>query len=270
MGVLNVTPDSFSDGGSCFVSDRLDLACCRKRVEQMLEEGASIIDVGGESTRPGAHPVSIQEEMDRVLPVIELLSDYDVIVSLDSSKPQVMEAAAHTGLGLINDVRALQEEGAIELAAKLAIPVCLMHMQGSPATMQQHPFYDNVVSQVSDFLQARIEACRSAGVKPENILIDPGFGFGKSVAHNMDLVNGLIDIGKLGFPVVAGFSRKSMISHLLRGRDVNDRLAGSLALAVMAVERGAWIIRAHDIKQTVDALTVASAIVSHSVDSREH
>ena len=263
MGVLNVTPDSFSDGGHYFSSGKIDLSRCCQRVDAMMEEGASLIDVGGESTRPGAAPVSIDEEMERVLPVIEKLAGYDVVISLDSSKPEVMREAAKLGIGMINDVRALQQSEALAAAASLSLPVCLMHMQGDPLTMQKNPAYFDVVSEVSIFLEDRINACLKAGILAENILVDPGFGFGKTAEHNAGLLSGLSAIGQMGFPMVVGMSRKSMISQLLGGRGVTERTPGSLALAVMAVERGAWIIRAHDIKETVDAITIAAAVVSH-------
>jgi dihydropteroate synthase len=261
MAVLNVTPDSFSDGGNYFVQQKVDVGLCCQRVEQMLAEGASIIDIGGESTRPGAKPVSTQEEMDRVLPVIEAIKDFDVVISLDSSSPVVMLEAARLGIGLINDIRALQREGAMQVAANSQLPVCLMHMQGQPETMQERPEYRNIVTDVGNFFSERIESCLKAGIKKDNLLIDPGFGFGKTLEHNLKLLAGLSQFGMLGLPILAGLSRKSMVSQLLGNKPVEQRLAGSLALAVMAIERGVWIVRAHDVQETVDAVKIASAIM---------
>lgn len=261
MAVLNVTPDSFSDGGSYFSGDKLDVGACRRRIEAMLAEGASIIDVGGESTRPGAALVSVAEEMNRVLPVVEILQDYDVVISLDSSKPEVMKEAARLGIGLINDVRALQQGNALQVAAEAAVPVCLMHMQGDPVTMQSRPSYNDVLDEVRAFLQERISACLMAGMRRDNLLIDPGFGFGKTLVHNVQLLAGLASFQDMGLPMLVGLSRKSMIGQMLDSRAVSGRLAGSIALATMAVERGAWIVRAHDIRDTVDAITIAAAIM---------
>ena len=261
MGILNVTPDSFSDGGCFFAGQKVDLDLCCRRVERMMAEGASIIDVGGESTRPGAAPVSPAEEVQRVLPVIEALAQYDVVVSLDSSTPELIDEAARLGIGLINDVRALQRGHALQVAAATQLPVCLMHMQGQPATMQNNPEYHDVLESVMDFFQDRIQACLAAGIARENLLLDPGFGFGKNLEHNKQLLARMSELKSIGLPIVAGFSRKSMISHILGGRDIDQRLPGSIALAVMAVERGAWIVRAHDVKETADAVRIASAII---------
>ena len=254
MGILNVTPDSFSDGGSF---NRFDDAV--KQATQMAADGAAIIDIGGESTRPDAATVSIDEELHRVIPVIEaLVKEIDVPISIDTSKPEVMTAAVEAGAGMINDVNGLQAPGALEQAAVLNVPLCLMHMQGEPRTMQQAPTYDDVVEEVYAFLEQRIEACTAAGVARENIIVDPGFGFGKTLAHNLELLNRLARFRDLGVPVLAGISRKSMIGKITE-RDVGERLAGSLAAATLATWLGASIIRVHDVKETVDAVAIAMA-----------
>lgn len=259
MGVLNATPDSFSDGGSYYQGQRLSLELALRRAEEILFQGAQIIDVGGESTRPGAPSVSAQEELDRVIPIVEAIAGrMNAIVSVDTSSPIVITEAAKHGAGLINDVRALQREGALEAAVATGLPVCLMHMQGEPDSMQNRPDYHDVVAQVSDFLHRRALACESAGIAAGQILLDPGFGFGKTLAHNLALLNGLPELAKLGFPLLVGMSRKSMLAHLI-GRPVEQRLAGSLALAMLAVERGAAIIRVHDVAETVDVLKVLAA-----------
>lgn len=258
MGILNITPDSFSDGGD-FLS--VDLAI--EQAYQMVEEGAAIIDVGGESTRPGAPPVSETEELERVLPVIESIAcNLPVPVSIDTSKPNVMKAAVAAGAGLINDVMALQAPGAVEAAAGLNVPVCLMHMQGEPRTMQASPCYADVVSEVKAFLVRRIDCCISAGIPRSHLLVDPGFGFGKTLDHNLALLRDLQQITDLSLPVLVGFSRKSMIGALL-DESVNNRMYGGLAAAVLAAERGACIIRTHDVKPTVDALAVSTAVVNN-------
>ena len=257
MGVLNVTPDSFSDGGEYF-----DLAAALRHAERMVEEGAAIIDVGGESTRPGAVPVTAQDEIRRVVPVIAAIRErlpVPVPVSVDTSKPEVMRAAVAAGAGLINDVRALQRPGALEAAADLGVLVCLMHMQGEPDTMQQGPAYGDVVADVAAFLRARMAACTAAGIPAGRILLDPGFGFGKTLTHNLTLLARLRDIAALGPPLLVGLSRKSMLGAIT-GRAVTERLAGSLAAALLAVERGAVLVRAHDVAETVDALAVAAAL----------
>ncbi len=263
MGVLNVTPDSFSDGGSYYRAGRVDLSLALSRAQGMLDEGAAIIDVGGESTRPGAAPVGLQEEMDRVLPVVELLvRDTDTIVSVDTSSPELMTEAARLGAGLINDVRALRRPGALEAALATGLPVCLMHMQGEPDTMQQEPRYRDTVLQVREFLQQRAQACQAAGMAPERILLDPGFGFGKTLAHNLALLARLPELAGLGYPLLVGLSRKSMLGSLL-GRETNQRLPGSLALAMAAVQRGAAIVRVHDVAATADVLGVLQALAEH-------
>lgn len=263
MGVLNVTPDSFSDGGALHQHGKPSVDKALARVEQMLDEGAAIIDVGGESTRPGAEPVSLTEELDRVVPVVEAITQrFETIVSVDTSSPDVMLAAAAAGAGMLNDVRALERPGAIAAAAKTGLPVCLMHMQGQPKTMQQSPNYHSVVNEVSGYLQSRADACIAAGIDRSRLLIDPGFGFGKSVEHNLGLLNHLSVLVDLDYPVLVGLSRKSLIGQVL-GRDVDQRLAGSLALAVLAAERGASIIRVHDVAETVDAVSLYSAVIAH-------
>lgn len=260
MGILNTTPDSFSDGGSYYKNHLLSLDLALRRAEQMLAEGAQIIDIGGESTRPGAPAVSEQEELDRVVPVVEAISGkLGALVSVDTSSALVISESANHGAGLINDVRALQRHGALAAAAASGLPVCLMHMQGDPGTMQQNPNYDDVVEQVFGFLQARIAACQAEGIAREQILLDPGFGFGKTLAHNLALLRHLSEFARLGLPLLVGLSRKSMVAQLL-GRPLEQRLAGSLALALLAAERGAAIIRVHDVAETVDVLKVLAAV----------
>ncbi|RDH87078.1 MAG: dihydropteroate synthase [endosymbiont of Escarpia spicata] len=257
MGVLNVTPDSFSDGGRFTRNDP-----ALRHALGMVEAGAAIVDIGGESTRPGASPVSEAQEIDRVVPLIERLSrELDVPISIDTSKPAVMREAVAAGAGLINDVQALQAEGALEAAAELAVPVCLMHMRGEPCTMQAAPEYTDVVADVRDFLSERIKACRSAGIFLERLLVDPGFGFGKTLAHNLALLKNLSEFSALSVPLLVGISRKSMIGALLGDAPVDQRLYGSVAAAVLAATQGASIIRAHDVKATVDALRIAAAVM---------
>lgn len=256
MGVLNVTPDSFSDGGEHFSSQQLSISSCLAKVESLVAAGASFIDIGGESTRPGAAEVSTQEEMDRVLPVVEAVAkEFDVVISLDTSSAAVMTAGAALGAGLINDVRALQREAALEAAAATGLPVCLMHMQGKPESMQAAPTYQAVEEEVKSFLQARIDACVSAGIAKSGVLVDPGIGFGKTDEHNLALLRGLENFHDLACPILIGVSRKSLIGRLL-DRDVSERLAGSLAFAIESVRRGAKIIRVHDVAETVDAITI--------------
>ncbi len=255
MGVLNVTPDSFSDGG-CYVDSGLAMA----RAKEMVDEGADIIDIGGESTRPGAPAVPEAEERERVISLVgEIHATLEVMVSVDTSKPGVMRAAISAGAGMINDVRALRAPGAIDAVAASSAQVCLMHMQGEPRTMQDNPRYSNVVAEVGDFLVARAEACVAAGIGRERIFFDPGFGFGKTLAHNLELMAGLDKLLELGFPLLVGVSRKSMFGALLE-REVDERLAGSVAMAAIAAWSGASIIRAHDIAQTKDAVRVAAAL----------
>ncbi len=255
MGILNVTPDSFSDGGQF---NRPDAALARAR--QMVADGATFIDIGGESTRPGATPVSVQEELDRVCPVVEAAArELDAVISVDTSAPEVMAETAKLGAGLINDVRALQRDGAPEVAAQAGIPVCIMHIQGEPDTMQDRPEYRNVRREVSAFLTERMRVAELAGIRPDNILLDPGFGFGKSLEHNLQLLACLEQMHILGHPLLVGVSRKSMLGHIT-GRDVNERLPVSVAAATIAAMKGASIIRVHDVRETVDAVRVVAAV----------
>lgn len=256
MGILNVTPDSFSDGG------RFNLrATAYERAAQMLTEGADIIDIGGESTRPGAAPVSVQEELDRVIPVVERIAgQLDVLISVDTSSPQVMLAAAAAGAHLLNDVRALQREGALAAAAQTGLPVCLMHMQGEPQNMQLQPEYADVVDDVYFYLARKIQQANQAGIGNERLLIDPGFGFGKSLAHNLHLLADLKRFKTLGLPLLVGMSRKSMIGALTGKTVPAERVQGSVAAAVIAAMHGAHILRVHDVKETVDALKIVAAV----------
>lgn len=255
MAVVNVTPDSFSDGGR--------LASTQQAIEfalQAVAQGADMLDIGGESTRPDAEPVSVDEELSRVIPVIEALAgQVDVPISIDTSKPEVMRAAVAAGATFINDVFALRREGALQAAADLGVPVCLMHMQGLPQTMQQDPYYDDVLVQVRQFLTERIFACEMSGILKKNIVIDPGFGFGKRLEDNLALLANLNYFTQLGVPVLAGVSRKSMIG-LITGRALDQRVTGSAAAALMAVQNGARIIRVHDVAETKDALAVLAAV----------
>lgn len=255
MGILNVTPDSFSDGGQFNL-----INSAIKQVEVMLVEGASIIDVGGESTRPGAADISVNEELDRVIPIVEKISsEFDVIISIDTSKAEVIREAIKVGAGLINDVNALQAEGALNAAVESNVPVCLMHMQGKPRTMQANPVYENVTDDVIVFLQQRIKECIEAGLSKSKLLIDPGFGFGKTLQHNLQLMHDLPKFEKLDCPLLVGVSRKSMIGQIL-DVEVDDRLIGSVALETLAVWSGADIIRAHDVKQAVEAVKISMAV----------
>lgn len=255
MGVLNVTPDSFSDGGRYLAADD-----ALRQAEKMVAAGASIIDIGGESTRPGAAPVSTDEELARVIPVIERLAGaLDVVLSVDTSKPAVMREAVAAGAGLVNDVTALRAPGAVQEVAGLAVPVCLMHMQGEPRTMQSGPRYDDVVADVGAFLGDRIAVCEAAGIPRERLLVDPGFGFGKTLEHNLALLRGLERLATLGVPLLVGLSRKSMLGTLT-GRPVEARIAASVAAALIAVQNGARIVRVHDVPETVDALAVWRAV----------
>jgi dihydropteroate synthase len=254
MGILNVTPNSFSDGGRFA---RIDVAL--KHAAAMINAGAAIIDVGGESTRPGAQPVGSDEELERVVPVIEALRrEHDVLLSVDTMKPEVMTAAVAAGAGLINDVLALQAPGAVSAAAASGAAVCLMHMQGTPQTMQAEPTYSDVVVEVGRFLSDRVAACVDAGIPRSRIVLDPGFGFGKTLEHNFALLKGLPALCAQGLPVLAGLSRKALLGKLLK-REVDQRLPGSLALATAAVLNGAMIIRCHDVAETRDAVAVAWA-----------
>jgi dihydropteroate synthase len=257
MGILNVTPDSFSDGGRFH---HLDAALSGARM--MAEDGADVVDVGGESTRPGAQPVGLADELERVVPVVEAIaSELSVSISIDTSKPGVMEAAVAAGATMINDVLALRADGAMETVRDLQVPVCLMHMQGLPRSMQNNPCYDDVVSEVREFLLGRVDACVSAGVDEKRIIIDPGFGFGKTLQHNLALLAHLDVLVGTGVPVLVGLSRKSMIAAML-GRPMDRRAAASAALAMIAAQKGAAMVRVHDVAETADALNVAACVAA--------
>ena len=258
MGILNVTPDSFSDGNR-FATPRL----AAEHGVRLAAEGADFLDVGGESTRPGATPVGVEEELHRVLPVVEMLSHLvDVPISVDTSKPEVMAAVVAAGASMVNDVRALQRPGALEVVAGLEVAVCLMHMQGTPATMQDAPHYDDVVGEVVGFLRERLAACVAAGIDLERIALDPGIGFGKTLDHNLALLRAIPDLGALGRPVLIGVSRKRVIGTLT-GRSIAERTPGSVTAAVLAAQRGARIVRVHDVASTRDALAVLAAFEQH-------
>ncbi|NMH66540.1 dihydropteroate synthase [Shewanella salipaludis] len=255
MGIVNVTPDSFSDGGDYAAFD----AACR-HVDLLVSQGAAFIDIGGESTRPGAAEVSLAEELERVIPLVEYVAaHHPVWISVDTSKPEVMAAAVAAGAHMINDVRALQQPGALAMAAELGVPVCLMHMQGQPDSMQQAPEYLDVVTEVKAFLSERVQACLDAGIQRSQLVIDPGFGFGKSLAHNYELLARLGEFAVLGLPLLVGLSRKSMLGNLLH-RPTKERLAGSLAGAMLAAQQGAHIIRVHDVAETQDVLKVLQTV----------
>ncbi|MCY1398886.1 Dihydropteroate synthase [compost metagenome] len=255
MGILNVTPDSFSDGGRF---NRLDVAL--RHAAEMVEAGATLIDIGGESTRPGARIVSPTEEIERVAPVVEAVArELDVVISVDTSTPAVMRESARLGAGLINDVRSLQRDGALDAAVDTGLPVCLMHMRGEPGNMQDDPRYADILVEVRDFLEERMQACVAAGIPRERIVLDPGFGFAKTQAHNLSLFRQMEGLLQLGCPLLVGVSRKSMVGRAL-GREVGERLYGSLALAALAVAKGASIIRVHDVAETVDVVRMIDAV----------
>jgi dihydropteroate synthase len=254
MGIVNVTPDSFSDGGRHF-----DPLRALDHARQMIKDGAAIVDIGGESTRPGAKPVTEADELARVIPVVAALSGEGALVSIDTMKPAVMRAAIAAGAAMVNDVRALRERGALDAVAASNAAVCLMHMRGDPRTMQADPHYEDVVREVRDFLVERALTCEAAGIARDRIAIDPGFGFGKNSAHNLALLRGLPVLTQTGYPVLAGLSRKATIGEIT-GRDVGERMAGSVAAALAAVARGALILRVHDVRETVDALSVWCAV----------
>ena len=255
MGVLNVTPDSFSDGGR-----HSDLAAAVEAARAMVAAGASIIDVGGESTRPGSRPPPLEVELARVVPVVEAIArELDVIISVDTSRPAVISAVAAAGAHLINDVRGLRDPAALAAAAEAGVAVCVMHMQGLPDTMQLAPAYDDVVAEVRSWLLDRLAVCRAAGIDADRLLVDPGFGFGKRMEHNLALFASLEVFASLGVPLLVGVSRKSIVGHLT-GRAVADRLAGSVALAAIAAERGARVLRAHDVAETMDAVRIGHAV----------
>jgi dihydropteroate synthase len=257
MGILNVTPDSFSDGGNF---SQLDLAV--EHAIKLMEDGADIVDIGGESTRPNATPVSLQQELDRVIPVIEALvaNNINIPISIDTYKPEVMRAAIAAGASMVNDVNALQEVGALEVILGSDVAVCLMHMQGTPQTMQIDPHYVDVVKEVTNFLLARVATCEEAGIAKNRLLIDPGFGFGKTRAHNIELIQQLDTLSKLGYPMLVGLSRKSVLGQVTGG-DVESRLHASVAAAVISVMKGAKIVRVHDVRATVEALKVVTAVI---------
>ncbi|WP_057457863.1 dihydropteroate synthase [Pseudomonas syringae] len=255
MGILNATPDSFSDGGRY---SQLDAAL--RHAEAMVQAGATLIDIGGESTRPGARPVSASEEVERVAPLVEVIArELDVIISVDTSTPEVMLATAGLGAGLINDVRSLQRPGALEAAASTGLPVCLMHMLGEPGTMQNDPHYDDLVGEVCAFLAERMKQCVAAGIGQQQIILDPGFGFAKTLEHNLSLFKHMEALHALGRPLLVGVSRKSMIGAVL-GRPVDQRLSGGLALAVLAMAKGARILRVHDVAETADVVRMIAAV----------
>ena len=264
MAVLNLTPDSFSDGGQLFANQSIDKDKVLSSVEAMIDEGANIIDLGGESTRPGAKPVSAQQELDRVIPILEWLSKrFDSIFSVDTSSPQVILEAERAGAHLINDVRALGRDGALDAASETGLPVCLMHMQNEPESMQQNPQYQDVVSAVINFLDRRKQQCIVAGIAQDQILLDPGFGFGKTLEHNLSLFSALPEFAKKKHPIVVGVSRKSMIGQIIN-TEVNDRLIGSVTMAVLAAQKiyqvgGSMILRVHDVKETKQAIQIWQA-----------
>lgn len=256
MGIVNVTPDSFSDGGRFFSVDK-----ALEQARKLVADGATIIDIGGESTRPGSAIVPAEEEIRRVVPAIEAIrSELDVVISIDTMKTEVMRAAVAAGAGLINDINALRSDGALQAAAELDVPVCLMHMQGTPQTMQQQPHYDDVVAEVYAFLQQRVAACEAAGISRDKLILDPGFGFGKKAKHNLLLMKQLSTFTATDLPVLIGVSRKSIIGAMLNV-SVEERLAGSLALASVAVWQGAKIIRSHDVRETVQAIQLCQHIM---------
>jgi len=255
MGVLNVTPDSFSDGGLYTTPER----ALQKGLE-LIKQGAQILDIGGESTRPGAHPVSVQEELDRVIPVIERLVQRDPIaISVDTSQPAVMQAAAAAGAHMINDVRALQRDSALSVAKATGLPVCLMHMQKNPAEMQINPRYNDVIADIKTFFQARLDACENAGIQRSQLLLDPGFGFGKTLQHNLILLARLAELRELGLPLLVGLSRKSMIGTIL-DKPVNERIHGSVTAAMYAIQNGATIVRVHDVSATADMIKILKVL----------
>jgi len=255
MGIVNVTPDSFSDGGRY---NSVELAVQRAR--EMVADGAAFVDVGGESTRPGAAPVSEQEELDRVCPVVEAIArEVDTVISVDTSTPSVIRETARLGAGLVNDVRALEREGAVDAAVEAGLPVCVMHMKGAPGTMQQNPEYRHVVRDVATYLMDRVRVCEAAGIPAEKILLDPGFGFGKTLEHNLQLLATLEQLRVLGYPLLVGMSRKTMLGQIT-GREVSERLPASLAVATISALKGASVIRVHDVRETVDAVRVVEAM----------
>lgn len=262
MAILNITPDSFSDGGSLYRDGELSSNAILAHCERLVEEGADLIDIGGESTRPGAVPVNVAEELDRVIPAVEAITArFDIAVSVDTSSPEVMTAAAAGGATLINDVRSLTRPGALEAAVQTRLPVCLMHTLGEPQSMQDHPQYGSVVDEVLDFLLERLDACVLAGIPRERLILDAGFGFGKTLDHNLTLFAALPRFVASGLPILVGVSRKSMIGQVL-GRPVNERVFGSVALALMAAQQGAAVVRVHDVAATRDVLDMHTAVLN--------
>lgn len=263
MGIVNATPDSFSDGGQLLNEGRLNLQAALARARKMVADGAQILDIGGESTRPGADIVSVSEELDRVVPLVEAIArELDVVISVDTSSPEVMRESARAGAGLINDVRSLLRDGALEVAVACGLPVCIMHMQGEPQTMQDKPEYQvSVVEDVLSFLLRRADELQQAGIAKAQIVFDPGYGFGKTAQHNLQLIQRLPEVVAAGYPVLAGLSRKSVIGHVLN-REVHQRLAGSVAAALLAAQGGARILRVHDVAETVDVLKLWQAVVA--------
>jgi dihydropteroate synthase len=257
MGILNVTPDSFSDGGKFH---HIDAALTH--AQQMIEQGADIIDIGGESTRPGAQPVMLEEELQRVIPVIQALSGCGAVLSVDTYKPEVMRAAIEAGVHMVNDVFALQQPGALQAVQDSQVAICLMHMQGTPQTMQVQPSYQNVLAEVQAFLTQRVEVVRQIGVGDDRIVLDPGFGFGKKTAHNLTLLKHLAELHIANLPILAGLSRKSVLGQIV-GQDADQRVFASVAASVLAVSHGANIVRVHDVKATVEALKVTTAVMQH-------
>lgn len=260
MGILNVTPDSFSDGGkfTCFDS-------ALKQVENMINNGVDIIDIGGESTRPGAVDVSVKDEISRVIPLLKAIkSRFDINISIDTSKAEVMSEAITYSADMINDVRALQNKGCLEIVAQSDIAICLMHMQGMPRTMQENPQYNDIIDDILEFFRQRISCCEQSGINKERLVLDPGFGFGKTLTNNYEVLAQLAQFKSLDLPILAGISRKSMIGNLLN-REVNDRLAGSLAAAIVAVQQGANIIRVHDVQESVDAINILKAVAQYEI-----
>jgi len=262
MGILNVTPDSFSDGGELMnTSGHVVLDKVLKRAESMVRAGAAILDIGGESTRPGAEPVSTDQEISRVMPVVEAVrQNLDTIVSVDTSNPELMSLCRDAGVGLINDVRALSRDGAMAAAAASGLPVCLMHMQGTPENMQDNPVYGDVVEEVADYLSGRVAACVEAGIARDRVILDPGFGFGKTLAHNLELLGRLEGLQRLELPLLVGMSRKRMIG-MITGRREKDRVQGSVAAAVIGVMNGGRIVRTHDVSETMDALKICNEVL---------
>ena len=259
MGILNVTPDSFADGGRYFDTDK-----ALEKARQMIAEGADILDVGGESTRPGAHPISLDEELARVLPVIERIrAETDIVLAIDTNKPEVMVSAVKAGAAIINDITALQQEKSLNTAAQLQVPVCLMHMQGSPLTMQHNPHYAaNIIKEINHFFEERIAACLNAGILRKNIILDPGFGFGKTVAHNMEMIKRFDEFHEQGLPLLIGLSRKHSIGVIL-DKPANERLTGSIVLNTMAALKGVGIIRTHDVEETRQMVTMIEAVKNY-------